>query len=218
MTKYLALIALALPVAFGSSAMAATQVYGPTTFGTYTAGTSGSFNFPKFNPALGTLTGVDLAVTGNSYGGSNIATNTSEFAGEGTVNVGTDIHVSGPGSLVVLSTPIETATGTALAGGGQISVFGTNSTDTEYADLPNIHHSDLSGYIGAGNVTYSFTSDTDTSTALLFSPNSTSSSPTTFEFIPVVTYTYTPAPVPEPASLGLLGVGALGLLAKRRRA
>lgn len=47
---------------------------------------------------------------------------------------------------------------------------------------------------------------------------SAAGSPPTFDFISTVTYTFTPAVLPEPASLGLLGLGALGLLAKRRRA
>ena len=47
-----------------------------------------AFYVPQFNPALGTLTSVELIVEGDSYGGTNGFQNTTAFSGTASVNIG----------------------------------------------------------------------------------------------------------------------------------
>lgn len=202
------------------TANAATVVYGPTSFGTYPTGSSGTFPVPQFDPSLGTLLSVELNVLGSADGGSNGIENLSTVnAGSGTAAIGTNITVSGPSALTVLTTPATTGgsvlgifDGTMDFGGTSgFTITGAPATDSDTTTL-------LSGfapYIGLGNVTFNYTSANNTFTITDVSPAVTSSTPGVFGFTPTVTYTYDP--IPESSSAVLGGLGLLALLRRRRR-
>jgi hypothetical protein len=203
-----------------SAVLAGTEVIGPTTYGPYAGGTSGNFSVPQFN-GPGTLTSVELTVTGDSYDGSNALQNLSEEPGTATVEIGSNITVSGPSSLVVLTQPNQSATGPVTAnvnppinytGTDAISITGTSSSDTE-SDSITAPPTDLTPYVGAGDVTVDYSSNVNNYATSTVSPEISGSTPPTYNFTATVTYTYS---VPEPASLGLI-VAALPLLAARRR-
>ncbi len=208
---------LALPI------QAATITYGPTSFGAFIAGTAGSFNVPQFDPSLGTLTQIDLLVSGMSTGGTNSIENLGVTAGSADLSIGTNITVSGPSSFVVLTTPATSVTGIPLAafdgvldfaGASGFTLAGGSSSDSDSNSL----FSGFAPYLGLGNVGFNFSSAGNTANNLTnVSPSSSTSTPATFGFDATVTYTYTP--VPEPSTMALAGIGLSGVLvtAYRRR-
>jgi hypothetical protein len=206
-----------------SSAHADSVTFGPTLFDNggpnYTAGSSGSFSLPQFNPALGTLTGVNLAITGNSFGGSNYYENLGDNSGSATVTIGSNITVTGPASLVVITLPSESNTGPigpydgSLDPSDSVTVTGTSSSDSASNALTN-PPTNLSAYIGLGSAPFNFSSTVNNSSSSTASPGVSGNTPPDFNFDATITYTY--SEVPEPASIGLIAV-ALPLLAARRR-
>ncbi len=209
--------AFSLLILVGST-HAATITYGPTSFGAFAAGASGGFNVPQFDPSFGTLVQVDLYVAGHSDGGSNSVENLTANLGTGTASIGTDISVSGPAALVVLTTPATTGSGpmgpydgTALEGGTDtFTVNGAPSSDSDSASLT----SSLSPYIGLGNVTFSYSSVVNTANSANVSPTVSYTTPPTFDFDATVVYTYV---VPEPASIGIFSTAIVAGLSRRRR-
>ncbi len=199
-----------------------TVTYG-TTYGPQAAGGSGTFTLPQFNSALGILSSVQLTIVGNSAGGSNQIENESPTAGSGTVSIGSNITVTGPAALLVLTQPAQSNTDSVAAdsdggpdylGDDVLSVTGTNSTDTQ-SDLLQNPFDDLSAYIGAGTVTFNVASATNSSNSVDFSPSAAYTLPPDFDFTATVLYTFSP-PIPEPASAVLLGIMGIGLLCRRR--
>lgn len=225
-----ALIGGLLGLGLSASAMAGTVTYGPYVLDNggpgFNAGDFGGFTVQQWDPALFPgqyLTKVTVQVTGNSHGGSNTRDSESIHAGTASVTIGSNITVSGPASLIVLTQPLQTNSGAITAdtdtlpdyvGTDSIMVTGTNSTDTQSASL-------LSGflaYIGSGNVPFTFTSTTNNASSSTVSPGVTYDLPPTFDFVASVTYEYAasvPTPAALPAGLGLMAVA--GLLKRFRR-
>ncbi|MBT3193967.1 MAG: choice-of-anchor E domain-containing protein [Verrucomicrobia bacterium] len=78
----------------------------------YTAGDAGSFDLSQFDSSLGNLTAVVLEITANAIGGHNRLDNESETdAGTVDLELGADITVTGPASLLVLTLPHESTSG-----------------------------------------------------------------------------------------------------------
>ncbi|MGF1632779.1 MAG: choice-of-anchor E domain-containing protein [Phycisphaerae bacterium] len=216
-----ALCAAATLSVLATAAQAATVTFGPILFDNggldYTAGSNGSFSMPQFDPGLGTLLSVTVEVTGNSFGGSNALDNQSAQAGEASVTIGSNIFVTGPSSLLILTQPSETNSGPVAADDGgpidfigpdAISVVGTSSTDTD-SDLLT---TSLSPYIGLGSVIFNFSSFVNTANSATVSPTFSTTSPPSFNFTATVTYEY----IPEPTGLSLLALGALPMVRRRR--
>ncbi|HEY2841843.1 MAG TPA: choice-of-anchor E domain-containing protein [Pirellulales bacterium] len=204
-----------------AAASAATVSYGPVSVGPSPTGSGGSFGVTQFDPSLGTLTQVDLDVTGNSDGGSNGLQNLSGFPGNASVTIGSNITVSGPATLTVLTFPNNSNSGPVapftgaidftFSGPDSVLVNGVPSSDSNSSSIT----SGMAPYIGLSTVNFNYSSAANTSNAADVSPTFSSTTAPNFGFSATVTYHYTP--VPEPTTLALAGLGALGLAFAARR-
>lgn len=220
------LLALALVAAAGTAqadVMTQSDSFGyATTNWTYTLGT-----LAQFDGSLGTLNSVTLALTGSinqtlqaeNLGGS--ADNLTPVAG-GTIRFR-------QGGSVVLNQVLPTTTGVTFAAtsfdgsdnksgtsGINFGVLSASASNT----VTLTSAADLAGFIGMGFLTsYDLRA---IGNGLIESDNGNISQIIQTEALAsvIVTYDYTPTaptPVPEPTSMALIGLGALGLAAARRR-
>jgi hypothetical protein len=173
-----------------------------------------SLAFQQFNPALGTLTAVEVDLHG-SFDSTITVTNTSADPSSGTAR--TDVQFTAQdGGLNLAPTPqIDLLSGTyaySLPGGGNVTsplISTSTSSGSTYTAAPI-----LAEFTGVG--TFALGASTFTQTVLSNTGgNTTASQVTSAALTGSVTYFYTP--VPEPSTVALLGLGMASVLAFARR-
>jgi hypothetical protein len=176
------------------------------------------FSLNKFDPSLGTLTGIELNQVASILPEIQIA-NFSGVVQTFSASTSSSLSFSGPDGTTI-TTPVNYATAGTVS-----SAFGTTTFSPLSPDLVgssvNVSPTNFALYQGSGTANYSIT------LGPLFTTSVTVGSGSGLVFAGgdqisggdfAVSYTYTP--VPEPSTLVLLGIGAVSLLAyawRRRR-
>lgn len=175
----------------------------------------GSLSFAQFNAHLGTLTSVQFELYSTLSGSidlKNKSTSTSSVSYG--VRTGADLTATVAGQTVITGNWVTPSFD--LVGGQSVhSVIGpvTNSQTLTFS-LP----SDLSAFIGTGNVSASLSALSNQK--LTAGGNAKLGTDVTVDGYAIVTYTYdAAAPVPEPETYAMLlaGLGLVGVIARRRK-
>lgn len=196
-------------------------------------GTSGSasslgLTWDKFDPSLGTLTGVSLSINGTASGSVSVENTDvdaiSLFDFFNRVRLTFSGTGSKPGSqttnnTALVSSPlIPTSPGTYSLGGGSTQSFTLDPASQALSGLSNNLDAFLAYFTGPGSFSTSLTQ--------LPAIGSSNSGFTTVDNSGLssggavsITYTYTPVPVPEPSTYALaaVGLGLAGFVRARRR-
>jgi hypothetical protein len=195
-----------------------------TQWGPSTPAGSNPMTFAKFNPSLGTLTGV--TVSGNYTFTDNVFMN---FTAPAQITVTSDQR-----QLSMLRPDGTTITSGTAPGDSQVKLYGFNPgetlpksftfpTQTYTNALPTAtltSPSDLALFTGASaSDTIKIPTTANAYSYLIASAGNGSGGVTTMAGTDVsISYTYTPASVPEPTSLAIFGSGmAVGLFVYRQR-
>jgi PEP-CTERM motif len=175
--------------------------------------TSASFSLSEFNPALGTLTGVQISF-GLTYAGELDVINFTNASNPFTSGMSqVPINVLTPSGLdsPLVTTAYAVASGIANPPQFATTFFMGPPTATSPSFTPGA--GDFALYTGLGNNSYTLSYGTGsysgTGVGVGFGGDASSSGTAT------VTYTYTPTP--EPSTLVLLALGTLALAATSRR-
>jgi len=189
------------------------------------------FDVPQYSdPGGQPLIKVTLDVSLESVGGSRTFDNEAPTGGTATVSIGTALKVTGPipmggtpfDQLTVNTLAINSASGPITAdseagapnffGSDSISVSGSGSIGSAMQSRMTVF--ELSPYLGAGTISFDFSTLTGGGSASSTGGGGvlTSTSAIRSKFVATVTYEF----VPEPSSGSLLGM-AIMMIARRRR-
>lgn len=205
-----------VPLLLAANASAATISYATLTPQSSTlTDWMGSLAFPKFNPALGTLTQIQLEISATVHTTLTI-TNTGIDPSSGNAKTEVLISVVDPGNNFSpvgpdIIFPVG-GYGYSLAGGASVSSGLLTGSGSNTQDITN--PTTLALFQGAGSVILN--ASTFTQTLLANTGGNTSANQVTDASADGTVY-YFYDPVPEPASLGLLGTGAAILLLRKRK-
>jgi hypothetical protein len=178
---------------------------------------SDTFNLQLFDTNLGTLTGVTIDLVSNVTGQVDIFNNTGSAQSFTNASAIVPVTVTGPSSTsTTVNATATQASGTAAVGTSSYAgLTGTQSNSV------NVLAANFSAYQGVGTTFGSFTTFT---TGGSFSGSSVPgvffSGSAVADGAVTVTYNYeTAAPVPEADTYAFmaLGMGLVGLLARRRK-
>lgn len=191
--------------------------------------------FDLFDPSLGELLSVEIKATARAQGFYNVendsTTATTQYGTAvfgGNDEVGALVGVTGPASVVLQPNPVDNVGGGTLAvsdgtAGSGPDFFGfiidpANAIDQQIITLTDA--ASLLAYSGLGTFSFNAQSASDI-TVSVSGGNPQASNQVDSDVQIMVTYTYeqdnNPQPVPEPGTIvGLLGVGAAGLVSRRR--
>lgn len=225
---------LSIAAALGMVALLATPAMAETSFqdkpysvvGTSGTAATQSLTWDKFDPTLGTLTGVSLSIGGTASGSVSVTNNDVDalnlfdffnrvrltFSGTGS-KPGTQTTTS---TALVSSPLIPTTPGTYSLAGETTQPFSLSPSSQALSGLSNNLDAFVSYFTGPGTFT--------TSLIQLPAIGSTNSGFTSidndglssFGLVSIV-YTYQPVPEPSTYALAAIGLGIAGYVRSRRR-
>jgi hypothetical protein len=210
-------IALMFVLAFvGVSPVMADTISDSAPIVSTTVGTGQTVYLDQFDTSLGVLTGVTLTLDANAFAGSIDWDNEANVPSDVTLGIGTELTAVGPDAITLVAVPVQTASGSVDAdndgaadfiGTDAFAVTGGTGSDSD-AESPV----DFTPYKGTGTFAVDVTSVVETflSTTGGFGP--IQNSPGSYDGTVTVEYTY----IPEPATMCLLGLGALGLIRRKK--
>ena len=189
-----------------------------------------TLTFSKFDPALGTLTGVVFTLNQENFTDAQVSASFS--AGEGgsaSATVSSSFLISfNPSPTLFSGSGSATASCSASFGSSCSSPAASSSTDASFPPTSTVTTpSVLAGVTGLGGFFDVFVElEVDASVGSClgnFSPAACNANGNAvWEGVLTVAFQFDPTPVanpvPVPATLGLLGMGLIGLAAGRRRA
>jgi len=210
--------ALAIAACFAAASASASTVTQPLPTNTISlkdTNWNDFLNFQKFDTSLGTLTSVQLDLYSNVKGHVDVM-NFNDDAADVPLTLDVTVSVNRPDatSLVLINAPVFNQTLTVDGGGGYASLDNSFKAHNSATFGPG---ADLDMFKGTGTLSAQIFANANSSTAdvNIFTGFSTQA-----DGYGTVTYTYTAAPVPEPETYGmlLLGLGLMGVVAKRKQA
>jgi hypothetical protein len=175
---------------------------------------SEGLGFTQFDPSLGTLNSVEIALVITDAQGTITDSTPSDKVGDfGNYSFSSSMSVeydpNAPESLIY---------NTSVAEANSASPVITTVPSQQITPMFDVPMADLTLFTGAGTISLSATTSsqslwTDITNQQLYSG--------TFDVSEslggAIEYDYTPASVPEPTTAGLISMGLFGLLARRRR-
>ena len=220
--KTVILAALASAMLAGS-ANAATVLYNSNVISNTSTNWSNALNFTKFDSTLGTLTSIKITLSGDLFGNAR-AESLDNSTTTVTLNLGAVIKLTRPdNSTIVISAPGISNSFNAASFDGIIDFGGTSGASFAEISTSLVNSvtltlaGDLALFTGIGSLAAPTTAIGNSQAT--GSGNLVSSFQTQAGAFGSVEYTFNAA-VPEPQSwaLMLVGFGAVGFAARRRRA